>query len=202
MQVCFIDAKQEIVSNNNNTIQAMKEVVVPVTMTSVVNASMFAILNLISIPAVYLTAQAALIAVVFLYLTVIFCYPAYCFLDMGRQLKGRYDVCFCKRRNEAENLTSTEMHEQEDHGLNVIVYEKVYKPLMLSKKKRMRLVHVVVWAIAITLFGLGIWGITDREIGLGLEVSCRARVCIAWLSERTSSLLIANSLRVHSLALL
>lgn len=151
--------------------QAMKEVLAPVTMTSVVNASMFAILNLISIPAVYLSARAALIAVVFLYLTVIFCYPAYCYLDMGRQLKGRYDVCYCKRRGETQNLTSTEMHEHADHGLNVLVYEKIYKPLMLSKKKRMRLAHVVIWAIAIALFVLGIWGITDREIGLGLEVS-------------------------------
>lgn len=176
----LLSLKKQRAYSREHFIQAMKEVVVPVTMTSVVNASMFAVMNVVSIPAVYLTAQAALIAVVFLYLTVIFCYPAYCFLDMRRQLKGRYDVCCCKRRPEDDNFTSSEMHAMADHGMNVVIYEKIYKPIVLSHKKRTLFVHLIIWLIAFALLGFGIWGITEREIGLGLEVSvplcvkCRA----------------------------
>ena len=76
-------------------LKAMKEVIVPVTMTSIVNASMFAILNISDIPAVYITAQIAVYCIIALFCGVVFCFPAYCYLDMRRQAAGKKDVFFC-----------------------------------------------------------------------------------------------------------
>jgi len=56
---------------DHDFVAAMQSIIAPVTMTSLVNASMFAVMNIVDIGAIYKTAQAALIAVIFLYLSII-----------------------------------------------------------------------------------------------------------------------------------
>lgn len=153
-------------------VAAMQEVIVPVTMTSVVNACMFAIMNINDIPAVYLTAQVALISVIFLYLTIVFCFPAWCFLDMKRQANGRYDVFVWKKKEDLpENREKGKLWAS-------FFYERIYKPLLLDSSPIIVVMsHFVVWLAAAALFGIGIWGLTaERQVGLGLEVS--ANFCL------------------------
>ena len=154
-------------------LRAMKEVIVPITMTSVVNAGMFAIMNINDIPAVYLTAQVALVSVIFLYLTIAFCFPAWCYLDMRRQAEGRYDIVPCKKQED--------LPEDREKGKlwASFIYDRIYKPLLLGENPMIVVfAHLIIWLGAAALFGCGIWGLTEnqREVGLGLEV-CAAERC-------------------------
>lgn len=152
----------------DNFLEAMKEVFVPVTMTSLVNSAMFALMCINDVPAIYLTAQVALISVVFLYLTIICCFTAWCFLDVKRQADNRYDIVMCKK--------AKEVRRQPGKMWASVFYEKFYHPLLLRSENHKALlysVHLLVWLGAAALLGLGIWGLTEdqRQIGLGLEVS-------------------------------
>jgi len=157
-------------------ISAMKEVIIPVTMTSVVNGSMFAIMTLVKIPAVYKTAQMALISVVFLYLTILFCFPAYCWLDFKRQAAGRTDILFCLKSSESNdsddpegNDTSGRANKEAGKTTESLLYTKIYYPLVLGDSCIRHVAHAIIWVGAIALLGVGIWGITTRNVGLGLE---------------------------------
>lgn len=130
---------------------------------------MFASLNshkpLQDIPAIYLTAQVALISVCFIYLTIIFSFPAWCWLDMSRQASGRHDLLFCKK-------TYSSAETKENNNIPVFVfYEKIYRPLILGTPKVRALSHMIIFLAFGSLLGLGIWGMTETNIGLGLEVS-------------------------------
>ena len=149
-------------------LDAMKEVFVPVTMTSLVNAGMFALMCINDVPAVYLTAQVALISVVFLYLAIICCFTAWSYLDMRRQFENRFDIVFCKKSH-------TGVHKQEKFWASFL-YDSFYHPLILrsdSSRVVRFLSYLIIWVGAGALLGLGIWGLLEdqREIGLGLEVS-------------------------------
>ena len=63
-------------------------------MTSLVNASMFVVMNIIGIGDVFKTAQAALISNIFDTLQYYF-FPAYCYLDLKRKEKGGFVVLVC-----------------------------------------------------------------------------------------------------------
>lgn len=151
----------------DNFLHAMKEVFVPVTMTSLVNAGMFALMCINDVPAIYLTAQVALISVIFLYLTIICCFTAWSYLDMRRQVDNRYDVVMCVKANDG--------HRQQGKMWASVFYERFYHPLLLrseNHKGLLLLSHFFVWLGAGALLGCAIWGLTEnqREIGLGLEV--------------------------------
>eukprot|EP00525_Craspedostauros_australis_P007632 CAMPEP_0198134658 /NCGR_PEP_ID=MMETSP1442-20131203/60188_1 /TAXON_ID= /ORGANISM="Craspedostauros australis, Strain CCMP3328" /LENGTH=1556 /DNA_ID=CAMNT_0043795805 /DNA_START=403 /DNA_END=5073 /DNA_ORIENTATION=+ len=191
MYIVLIALKKQGGYTEANFLAAMKEVLVPVSMTSMVNAAMFAILNISDVPAVYLTARVALIAVVFLYLTIILCFPAYCWLDMQRQAANRYDVACCVRASADEEQDEygdddDKKDEDKEGGSNArgehaankrpghvwasFIYDDFYRPVLLGESAAMRAFsHTLVWVTAATLIGLAIWGITEREIGLGLE---------------------------------
>jgi hypothetical protein len=141
----------------------MKEVIVPVTMTSLVNACMFAMMNISDIPAVYLSAQCALYSVILLYLAIITCFPAYCYLDMKRQAAGRKDVFFCLKQENAPSEGKAEDFR------NTFLYDKFYKPLVLGSARTRMFTHTLIMLGTVALFGVGIYGITEREVGLGLE---------------------------------
>ena len=145
-------------------LKAMKEVAVPVTMTSLVNASMFAIMNLSDIPAIYQTSRVALACIVALYLTVMFSFPAYCYLDLKRQQAGRMDVLFCLK----SSVPPDESFKEDFR--NTYLYEKFYKPVVLATNKSVRaVIHLFIVVSSLVVMGIGIWGITERDIGLGLE---------------------------------
>ena len=146
-------------------VRAMKQVTLPVTLTSLINASMFSVLNISDIPAVYLSARVALICVILLYLSVLFCFPAFCWLDLQRQKRRRRDGLIC---GTAE--VPAEGTEREEDFRQVFLYRKFYEPLMLGEKGATRIAsHSIVWIVALALFGVSCWGITEREVGLGLE---------------------------------
>jgi hypothetical protein len=63
-----------------------------ISMTLPPSFSMFPMMNVSDIPSVYLTPQVALTSVVFLCLTIVFCFPACCWLDL---LENCFVVCSC-----------------------------------------------------------------------------------------------------------
>lgn len=143
-------------------IRTMNEVLVPVTMTSLVNFCMFAVMNMSDIPAVFKTAQAAMLCVFFLWFTVVFCFPAYCWLDMKRQRAGRADITFRKVREEAEFDSAKKRSTS-------FSYEKFYKPLMIKEGNTRKLAHSLTWAITFVLLFVSIFGYVNIRVGLGLE---------------------------------
>jgi hypothetical protein len=144
-------------------LKAMKEVIVPVTMTSVVNACMFGVMNISDIPAVYITARVAVYSVIALYLAIILCFPAYCYLDMKRQAKGMYDFFFCFKKEGAI------VDPEKDDFRSVWLYHRFYQPLVLGAPLARRLMHPIIWLAAGALLATGSYGITQREIGLNAE---------------------------------
>lgn len=147
-------------------LKAMKEIAVPVTMTSLVNCCLFGVLNISDVPAIYKTATVAVIAVIALYLSVILCYPAYCYLDMRRQASGRHDVCFCVKTHNERGEDVVPEHKPRDFR-DVWLFDLFYKPFILGKGRVLS--HTIIILGTIAMFSIGVWGITEREIGLGLE---------------------------------
>lgn len=123
--------------------------------------------NISDVPAVFLTARVALIAVCFLYLSIIMCFSAFCLLDMRRQEAGKKDVLCC---------SIAEEKDEEDAGnkcvgtwLSRILYDGVFRPFILDVSPMEKLLsHGLLWTIGGLMIGLAIWGITEREVGLGL----------------------------------
>lgn len=149
-----------------NLVGAMQEVLVPLTMTSLVNFCMFALMNISDIPAIYKTAQAAMIAVAFLWVTITFCFPAFCFLDLKRQRANRYDVFCCRKNVKEEDLPKKSIATK----IVNIVYSRFYQPLIFGKSCYQKITHASIWLIAFCILASGIFGITQIKIGLGLEV--------------------------------
>ena len=145
-------------------LEAMQEIVVPMTMTSLVNASMFAILNISDIPAIYLTSRVALYCIIFLYISVVLCYPAYSYLDCLRQQNNHLDVFFCVKGSQpAENEV------EKDDFRNTILFDNFYKKIVLNKSTGIRYIfHAIIVLVSLALFAVGCYGITERSVGLGL----------------------------------
>jgi hypothetical protein len=49
------------------------------------------------------------------------------------------------------------------------LYDRFYKPVILGTPSARRFTHAFVFLATSVLFGLGVYGITERQIGLGLE---------------------------------
>ena len=141
---------------------AMKEVLIPVTMSSLVNLGMFAVLQISTLPAVYEMSKIACMSVTGLYLSVLFCFPAYCYLDLKRQAAGRKDILFCIRSPPDEQRAP---HEKDFR--DKCLYETIYRPLVFGHYRRM--VHLSVVLISFSLMGVGIYGITQRKVGMSLK---------------------------------
>ena len=147
--------------SDENFIEAMSEIVVPVTMTSVVNMFMFgAMYFLTDIGAIFDTALAALISVVFLLFSIIFCYPAYCYLDMKRQESRRCDILVCIKS------TSTEAEEIKTSS------SPFYNRVFLAQNLLSTIMQALVVIGSLAFFAIGAYGISHRERGVGLQVRC------------------------------
>jgi Sterol-sensing domain of SREBP cleavage-activation len=189
--LCFVlskSLKKEGGYTEEHFVRGMKECFVPVTMTSLVNATMFGVMNISDVPAVYLTARVALIAVCFLYLAIIFCFSAFCFLDMRRQQAGKKDICFCTPAQQPEG----EETEKKCVGtwLSQIFYDGIFKPMIIDVAPTEKLfTHGVLWLVGGLLLGCAIWGISEREVGLGLEdFFPHDHQAYTWASKRTETL--------------
>jgi hypothetical protein len=124
------------------------------------------VLTTTQIPAIYKTANVAVIAVIALYLSVIVCYLAFCYQDMKRQAAGRRDVFFCWKKEEQDQEAGEEVSKD---FREVWLYDRFYKPLILGGPKARRLTHAVIFLATCALLVVGVWGITEREVGLGVE---------------------------------
>ena len=187
MYIVMLSIKKQKDYSAESFLKGMKEVVIPVTMTSLVNASMFAIMNIVDIPAVYKTAQMALIAVIFLYISIIFAFPAYCYLDMQRQQAGRYDMVFCVKKD-PEQIEEDLRKKEESNGEGAL-YTHFYKPVLLGKGPVRYLSNAVILLGGLALFIVGIYGITQRRVGLGLEDFFPAsKPAKTWAEVRTADL--------------
>jgi hypothetical protein len=183
MYIVLLSIKKQGGYREHHYLKAMKEVIVPVTMTSLVNACMFAMMNISDIPAVYLSAQCALYSVILLYLAIITCFPAYCYLDMKRQAAGRKDVFFCLKQENAPSEGKAEDFR------NTFLYDKFYKPLVLGSARTRMFTHTLIMLGTVALFGVGIYGITEREVGLGLEdFFPSSNQANTWATTRTEAL--------------
>jgi hypothetical protein len=112
------------------------------------------------------------IAVIFLYASVIVCYPAFCYQDMKRQAAGRYDFFFCLKKElqdqDEEEVPHTPESLTQDFR-EIWLYDRFYKPLILGTPSARRFTHAFIFLATCVLLGLGVYGMTQREIGLGLE---------------------------------
>lgn len=158
MYIVLLALKKRKGDTKQDFIDVMKEVIVPVSMTSFVNASMFALMNIVDIGAIYKTAQSALICVIFLYLAIIFCFPAFCYLDILRQKAKRYDVIPFLKAGDGERAESGD-------GWGGILYRSYFRPIVLGNI----ILKLIVLLLGAALVAVGIYGITEREVGLGLE---------------------------------
>ena len=76
----------------------LNEVGSPITMTSIVNAAMFAMMLMSDIGAVKYTAVTALFAICLLWLSMMTLFLAMISVDAARQDAGRHDVACCPVR--------------------------------------------------------------------------------------------------------
>jgi hypothetical protein len=207
---------------HSHYLKAMEEVLVPVTMTSVVNAAMFAILvrftcpcflalhsacvvqnypnnyihleqNISDIAAIYETARVALFAVISLYIAIVCCFPAYCYVDMRRQAQNKRDFCLGAKHvadsAEVAKPTDDVVPEKGDDWRSVILYDKCYMPLVLGPGKAYRRSFFVIWAITAALIGAAAYGLTQVKVGLGLEEFFpNDNPAFVWASTRTKEL--------------
>merc|ERR1712054_263213 len=109
--------------------QAFANVAVPVTMTSLVNAAMFAIMSFTSdIRAVYQAGYTGLMATVILLLTMLLSFSALVYLDAQRRTASRYDFLPCMkasaRKEGAASLTDL---------FSNCVYTRIYRPLVTTR---------------------------------------------------------------------
>lgn len=155
--------------------KTMKEVLVPVTMTSFVNAAVFAVMNIVDIPVIYKTAQVALISIIFLWLSVILCFPAYCLLDIKRQEANRCDVLFCIKKQSTIR--------QNDTSKDSFLYT-CYRCTLLGKGFIGTILRVFTLVCSFALLGIGVYGITQRKVGFGLQVSFHRILLINFVSSR------------------
>ena len=117
-----------------------------------------------SIPAVYLTAYVAVLSIVFLYFALILCFPAYSYFDMKRQKSGRYDLFFWKK---VKSPAQPQLNEK--RYLERLVYDRFYKPMLFGDTSIRIITHSLIWALTSLLLGLGLYGISQSTVGLGLE---------------------------------
>lgn len=167
-------------------LRAMREVAVPVSMTSLVNCLMFAVMNISDVGAVYDTATAAVFCVIALYLGVLLCFPAYCWLDMKRQAGGYRDVFFCLKASEKDQLRQDQPHAD---ARQVWLFDKFYKPIMLGAPMVRHISHAFCILGSLALLGVGIYGTTQYEVGVGLEeLFPRGTQGHHWAATRTEAL--------------
>ena len=135
-----------------------------------------------------------MISVAFLWLMMITCFPAYCYLDIKRQNAGRCDVLFCMKKREQQTnvdagdgnrgmsgyvydvsaFVTKEWFEQHQFSLEPASLrwnrQFVYKPLVIKDGIVRLLFFAFVVLASLALLGVSIWGLVSRTtIGLGLE---------------------------------
>jgi hypothetical protein len=136
--------------------QAFANVAIPVTMTSLVNCSMFMILAFTSdIKAIYQSGESGLMCTLILYFTMLISFAPLVYLDNRRTEAGRFDGLIClKGSAPTENKP----------GLSGAFYTNAYKPMTTSLIGR-----IVMLVLGLILLCLGFAGMTQITTGLDLQ---------------------------------
>ena len=169
LSIGFNGVFQTIRSMKEGYMPRMKDTLHGFSMASLVNTgTMLTLMMMSNVPAIYMTAQVALFGIIFVYLVMVFCFPAYCLLDKRRQDSGRWDIPCCK------SSSSTKEHVAPDnrHGgyIDELFYHRLYKRLVFGQPYIRVITHSTIWALAAFLLGLGLFGISNaKHIGVGLE---------------------------------
>jgi hypothetical protein len=139
-------------------VQGFTKVALPITMTSLVNASMFAIMSFASdIRAVYHAGYTGLIATLILYLTMLLSFSALVFIDGQRRASGRYDCLPCQKAVPREEARAT-------WDLGAFVYNHAYKPVITSLVGQL-----LTLLLAISLLCVAVAGLRNLPVGLDLQ---------------------------------
>lgn len=167
-------------------VAAFADVVMPITLTSLTNLCMFAILATAALPAIYLTATTAVLAVFLLYATVLTSFAAAMALDFQRQVNRRRDglCCFAVPGAPATtaNVAGTVDADADAEsgsapaaaataapaaaataGLKQLLWAGLYRPLLASPVGR-----AAVLGAAGVLLVLASVGLANVQLGLGL----------------------------------
>ena len=99
------------------------------------------------------------------------------------------DICFCIDKKRSEDDAAAEAKDISSDFRSILLYDKFYEPLVLGKPKARFVSHLVLWSVSAALFGTGVYGITQREVGLGLEDYFPSNTqALVWAEKRTESL--------------
>lgn len=102
---------------------------------------------------------------------------------MKRQAAGKKDFFFCLDHKHHGAQPSTE------DWRTVWLFDKFYEPLVLGEPAYRKVSHLVLWLCAAALVGTGFYGITQREVGVGLEDFFPTwNEGSVWATKRTESL--------------
>jgi len=138
--------------------KAFANVAVPITMTSLVNAAMFAIMAFTSdIGAVYQAGYTGLMATAILYLTMLISFSALVYLDSQRRAGSRYDLLPCRK-------ATARKEEADKPTVSKAIYTHVYRPAITSCIGRVAMVLASIGLLAAAAVGL-----SDLPVGLDLH---------------------------------
>jgi hypothetical protein len=104
----------------------LSEVGVPVTLTSLVNCSMFVIISIVStLPGIYEVGYTGLIATGMMWMNVLFSYSALQYMDLTRRSAGRYECLPCMK-------SSSKGASPDRAYVSRRIYRAIAKPLMTT----------------------------------------------------------------------
>jgi hypothetical protein len=139
--------------------QAFANVAIPITMTSLVNLAMFAIMAFgTDIRAIYQAGYTGLIATVMLYLTMLLSFSGLIYLDAQRRAARRYEClpCFSAREGSSKSKCSSNFGSG--------AYDRTYRYVINFWPLRILVLLIAVLALAIAA-----WGMKDVPVGLDLN---------------------------------
>lgn len=133
-------------------LQAFKRVMIPVTMTSLVNAGMFAMTITSSLPACFETGKTAVVCVLLQFITIVTSFPVLCYLDMVRQRNKRLEIICCVKG------------KREDEPFKNIFYKRVVRPVITNKYT-----HLFSFLLMFVIVILALVGASRVVLGLALD---------------------------------
>ena len=106
---------------------------------------------------------------------------------MRRQSAKKRDIFFWLEVEETDEQQSG--NKCVGTWLSSVLYDRFFHPLLLKDSAHRILTNGIIWGIAAVLFGLAVWGLTEREVGLRLEDFFPAdNQANKWATQRTESL--------------
>jgi len=128
------------------------------TMTSFTLIAMFLMLNIVDVPAVYLTGQSACITIAFMWLTIMLSFSAMCCLDLKRQEAKRWDIICC--------MSSPSEEDAPDGSCGPLgfIFRQMYMPVVMST-----IGQIIVLVATLGLLAASGYGLSTTKSGLGIS---------------------------------